>query len=74
MVARRRTHRVPHVEYASGAREVLRELLGGEIRIVSEDGVPYAGMKDAGQTVPHLHIHVMPRCAGDAADPRGGVR
>ena len=28
----------------------------------------------AGQTVPHLHIHLIPRYSGDAADPRGGVR
>lgn len=28
----------------------------------------------AGQTVPHLHIHLIPRRAGDIADPRGGVR
>jgi diadenosine tetraphosphate (Ap4A) HIT family hydrolase len=28
----------------------------------------------AGQTVPHVHIHVIPRYAGDMADPRGGVR
>lgn len=29
---------------------------------------------DAGQTVPHLHIHLIPRYEGDVADPRGGVR
>jgi diadenosine tetraphosphate (Ap4A) HIT family hydrolase len=28
----------------------------------------------AGQTVPHLHMHLIPRYAGDLADPRGGVR
>ncbi len=28
----------------------------------------------AGQTVPHLHIHLIPRYRGDMEDPRGGVR
>lgn len=28
----------------------------------------------AGQTVEHLHLHVIPRYAGDVADPRGGIR
>ena len=28
----------------------------------------------AGQTVPHLHVHVIPRFAGDVVDPRGGIR
>jgi diadenosine tetraphosphate (Ap4A) HIT family hydrolase len=28
----------------------------------------------AGQTVPHLHIHLIPRYSGDRDDPRGGVR
>lgn len=27
-----------------------------------------------GQSVPHLHIHVIPRYLGDKADPKGGVR
>ncbi len=28
----------------------------------------------AGQTVMHLHVHVIPRYLGDVDDPRGGVR
>jgi diadenosine tetraphosphate (Ap4A) HIT family hydrolase len=28
----------------------------------------------AGQTVPHAHIHVIPRYNADVEDPRGGVR
>lgn len=28
----------------------------------------------AGQTVPHLHMHLIPRYKGDLDDPRGGVR
>jgi len=28
----------------------------------------------AGQTVAHVHIHVIPRYEGDSPDPRGGVR
>ena len=28
----------------------------------------------AGQTVSHLHVHLIPRYKGDVEDPRGGVR
>lgn len=30
--------------------------------------------ESAGQTVMHLHIHLIPRRNGDVTDPRGGVR
>jgi diadenosine tetraphosphate (Ap4A) HIT family hydrolase len=29
---------------------------------------------EAGQTVFHLHLHVIPRYRGDVPDPRGGIR
>lgn len=28
----------------------------------------------AGQTIPHVHIHLIPRYRGDTPHPRGGVR
>jgi len=51
----------------------MRELLLKERR---PDGFN-VGINDgaaAGQTVMHLHIHLIPRYAGDTEDPRGGVR
>ena len=27
-----------------------------------------------GQTVPHCHVHLIPRRRGDVENPRGGVR
>jgi diadenosine tetraphosphate (Ap4A) HIT family hydrolase len=51
----------------------MRELLLAER---SPDGFNI-GINDgpaAGQTVMHLHIHLIPRYTGDTEDPRGGVR
>lgn len=28
----------------------------------------------AGQTIPHVHLHLIPRYPGDVENPRGGVR
>ena len=28
----------------------------------------------SGQTIPHVHIHLIPRYLGDMEDPKGGVR
>jgi diadenosine tetraphosphate (Ap4A) HIT family hydrolase len=32
------------------------------------------GGEVAGQTIPHLHIHIIPRYPGDVPNPRGGIR
>lgn len=68
-----------HVEYFTGLstvelvdlRGLIFELQQGpdvDFTIAVNDG------EGAGRTVPHLHVHVIPRRAGDVADPRGGVR
>ena len=52
--------------------EVVRRVSGD----AAVDGVT-VGVNDgaaAGQTVPHVHVHVIPRRFGDVVDPRGGVR
>ena len=30
--------------------------------------------ESAGQTIPHVHVHLIPRYKSDTDDPRGGVR
>ncbi len=61
-------------------RRSLLELLGEAKRRATAEFSPEGfniGINDgaaAGQTVPHLHIHLIPRFAGDVPDPRGGVR
>ena len=61
-------------------RDAMLRLADDARRIIVERHAPDAfnlGINDgpaAGQTVPHLHLHLIPRYEGDVADPRGGVR
>lgn len=48
--------------------KVMREFHPDGFNIGINDGF------DAGQTVMHLHIHLIPRYKGDVPNPRGGVR
>ena len=47
----------------------IKELLDDEYK---PDG--YNIGKAAGQTIFHLHIHMIPRYKGDVENPRGGIR
>lgn len=61
-------------------RQALVEALAwarAELDRSHEPGGYTVGINDgpvAGQSVPHCHIHLIPRYDGDVADPRGGVR
>ncbi|MFT7130060.1 MAG: diadenosine tetraphosphate (Ap4A) HIT family hydrolase [Gammaproteobacteria bacterium] len=65
---------------SDGEKQCLLELL--ELAKTQLDGEfqPAAyniGINDgpaAGQTIPHMHIHLIPRYEDNSCDPRGGVR
>lgn len=67
-------------EVTVGERLAMLELLDKAKATVTQELCPDAfniGINDgaaAGQTVPHLHMHLIPRYNGDVSDARGGVR
>ncbi|HOU89881.1 MAG TPA: HIT family protein, partial [Polyangiaceae bacterium] len=44
----------------------------GGSRVPDGCNVGFNAGQAAGQTVPHLHVHVIPRFTGDVPDPTGG--
>jgi diadenosine tetraphosphate (Ap4A) HIT family hydrolase len=67
-------------ELNSSEKQAIIELTDQVIEIVekeySPDGINVGFNQGAaaGQTVFHMHMHVIPRFEGDVEDPRGGVR
>jgi len=60
--------------------DALLDLIQDQKRLLDAEFSPDAfniGINDgpaAGQTVPHVHVHLIPRYRGDVPDPRGGIR
>lgn len=75
-----RRHVGSFFDITADERASLLQLLGQTKAALDSEFAPHGyniGINDgaaAGQTVPHLHIHLIPRYAGDREDPRGGVR
>ena len=62
-------------------RNAMQALMEDQRRQIIEADASVTGFniginagKDAGQTIFHCHIHLIPRRVGDVEDPRGGVR
>jgi diadenosine tetraphosphate (Ap4A) HIT family hydrolase len=75
-----RRHIGSFFEITTKERDNLLELLEEAKRRLDKEFHPdgyNVGINDgptAGQTIHHLHIHLIPRYKGDREDPRGGVR
>jgi diadenosine tetraphosphate (Ap4A) HIT family hydrolase len=75
-----RRHVASWSEATPEERQHLTAAIADVHRIIQELHQPAGfnvGFNDgpaAGQTVGHLHIHVIPRYDGDVPDPRGGIR
>lgn len=75
-----RRHVGSFFEITDEERSSLIQLLDAQKGALDEEFKPAGyniGINDgpaAGQTIPHLHIHLIPRYEGGQEDPRGGVR
>ena len=61
------------VEALNDLFKTVKELLDAELR---PDGynIGINIGEAAGQTIFHLHVHIIPRYSGDVDNPRGGIR
>ena len=75
-----RRHVTTFFDTTAGERQAMLELLDETKALLDSKYRPDGyniGINDgpaAGQTVMHLHIHLVPRYLGDQSDPRGGIR
>lgn len=73
-------HVASFFETSREERKALLELLEKAREHIIADFSPHGfniGINEgraAGQTIAHLHIHLIPRYEGDVAEPRGGIR
>ncbi len=72
---------VPFFDLGSAEQKACFKLLEDTKRLVAGKDPTVSGFNigvndgiDAGQTILHCHIHLIPRRKGDVPDPRGGIR
>ncbi|MGY5142399.1 MAG: HIT domain-containing protein [Nitrosopumilus sp.] len=76
-----RRHIASFFELGTSEQKACMNLLAEIKEKLSKDDPTITGFnigindsQDAGQTIPHCHIHLIPRRNGDVANPRGGIR
>lgn len=75
-----RRHVASFFDCTAEERAAMMELLDAAKAVLDREHRPAGynlGLNNgrvAGQTVMHVHLHLIPRYTGDAVDPRGGVR
>lgn len=75
-----RRHVISPLELTDSEWQDLHRLLGTAVaRLVGEFGpdgfnIGFNIGIAAGQTIQHLHMHLIPRYSGDVEQPRGGIR
>jgi len=52
----------------------MKALIGRKDKTITGFNIGVNDGEDAGQTIFHCHIHLIPRRKGDVEDPRGGIR
>jgi diadenosine tetraphosphate (Ap4A) HIT family hydrolase len=75
-----RRHVAEYFQATAGEKEAIWALVDEMKTIIDKQYQPDGyniGVnvgKMAGQTIPHIHIHMIPRYKGDVENPQGGVR
>ena len=74
-------HVADYFELYQPELNAIHDLLTQQKQSITQDDKSVTGFnvginagKSAGQTVFHVHVHLIPRRDGDVAEPRGGVR
>lgn len=64
----------PEINAVHKILRVVKESIEMEDESVSAFNIGINSGEDAGQSISHLHIHLIPRRKGDIENPQGGVR
>jgi len=74
-------HKKTYFDLSASEANELHKILHDQKAVIESEDSSVEGFnvganvnEVSGQTVPHFHLHLIPRRAGDMQDPKGGVR